>query len=1145
MKLFRIGVLVTLLAALVCVNQAVGQSLTAGGIAGRVTDPTGAVVTNAVVSLKSLDTGETQSITTSSEGLYRFNLLKPARYEVSVSVTGFAKSIRTTTVEVGQVAEVDFALEIAKTAESIEVTGEAPLVSTDPGVSTSYTPTEVSLLPSPGGDITTLAFTAPGVVVATGYGYGNFTVNGLPGTSNLYTVNGENDMDPYFNINNSGATNLTLGANEVQETTITTNPYSGQYGQLMGAQVSYVTKSGTNQFHGNAQWWWNGRYMNANDWLNNSDGSPRPFDNANQWAGAVGGPVVKDKFWFFFDTEGLRFVLPNVDAVTMPTPAFTTAVLANIAEVAPNESATYQFIMNEYANAAKGKAVTGTGFTSQSPGCVPGVVPGWGDPNPKDTGGGPQWDCSQIITTAPTSFAKEEIIAPRLDYKLTSKDDIFFRFKLDYGLQPSYLDPVDSRFDANSNQPAYDYQAQERHVFGSNKTNEFTATLSHYIAQFAQNTAAVNALFPYALNFATNVNFTSFNPSESFPQGRNITQYQFIDNFTWTKGKHNLQFGVNFRRYDVSDHNFFYNSPLVYFRDIGTTGALSNGLADFANGLAFQYRRADNLSSDVPIAFWGMGIYATDTWKVTSNFSLTAALRVERNSDPVCQHNCFANFTGPFDSLASVQAGAGAGDVPYSSDINAGQHTAYPGVDGLVYSPRLAFSWAPGGGNSHLKFFNGKTIISGGAGLFYDNPAAGMVDDLLGNPPVSVMFRIRPPTGTYAFDTTATGSAATYTAAAKAFTISDSYNQIEAALAAINVVFPAPAFTPIEGTIHAPQAQEWNLKIDQQIGQTTAFSINYNGNHVIRLPYNNNWPNAYDGYDIYAGIPGINEAPVVPNYGEVSTIQSGAVSNYNGVTFSLREQYHNWAFMHFNYTYSHSLDEVSNGGLFVINPDSLLGQNNPVSLRTNNYGNSDYDIRHLISADFVISPPVHFGNRLMKGLLGGWQWSGKVFAHTGLPFTVQDGNLEGTIVNGGGNILANQISANATTICGAANAYTNPSPVGCINANAFTNTTAPTWTNYTTWPNETRNQFRGPGYFDIDMGLFKNFQLREKVSLGIGMTAFNALNHPNFSGPDATLNDGTTGQIFSMQGVPASPYGNFLGFDSSPRVVQLTAKFTF
>src|SRR6516165_4058951 len=475
MKLFRASVLIAFLLALGLANQVAGQSLIAGGLSGRVTDPTGAVVPNAVVNLKSLDTGTTQTVTSNSEGLYRFTLLKPGRYELSTSVSGFSKVIQTVNVEVGQTTQADFKLEMSKTAETIEVTAAAPLVSTDPGAATSFTPKEVELLPTAGGDLTTLAFTAPGVVVAPGTGYGNFTANGLPGVSNLYTVNGENDMDPYFNINNSGATNLTLGSNEVQEATITTNPYSGQYGQLMGAQVSYVTKSGTNQFHGNAQYWWNGRFMNANNWLNNASGNPRPFANANQWAGSVGGPIVRDKLWFFFDTEGLRFVLPNVYTVREPTPEFAAAVLQNIQAKQPNELPVYQTIMDLYANAAKGRSISIP--DPQNSNCVAGVVPGW-------AAGAP---CTQQITTTPTALAKEWIIAARVDYRLTSKDDLFFRFKIDHGVQPTYLDPVSSNFDALSNQPAWDLQAQERHVFNSNVTNAFTASLSHYVAQFTQN----------------------------------------------------------------------------------------------------------------------------------------------------------------------------------------------------------------------------------------------------------------------------------------------------------------------------------------------------------------------------------------------------------------------------------------------------------------------------------------------------------------------------------------------------------------------------------------------------------------------------------------------------------------------------------
>jgi hypothetical protein len=234
-------------------NQASAQSLIAGDIAGRVIDPAGAVVPNAIVNLKSLDKGTENDVTTSGEGSFRFSLLKPGRYEVSTSVSGFAKVVTSVTVEVGQTTQVELNLELAKAAETIEVTSQIPLINTDPGNSTGFGAKEVGLLPSAGGDLTNIAFSAPGAVVSTGAGYGNFTVNGMPATSNLFTVNGENDMDPYFNINNSGASNLTLGGNEVQEATVVTNPYSGQYGQLIGGQVTYVTKSGTNDFHGNAQ----------------------------------------------------------------------------------------------------------------------------------------------------------------------------------------------------------------------------------------------------------------------------------------------------------------------------------------------------------------------------------------------------------------------------------------------------------------------------------------------------------------------------------------------------------------------------------------------------------------------------------------------------------------------------------------------------------------------------------------------------------------------------------------------------------------------------------------------------------------------------------------------------------------------------
>jgi hypothetical protein len=201
-----------------------------------------------------------------------------------------------------------------------------------------------------------------------------------------------------------------------------------------------------------------------------------------------------------------------------------------------------------------------------------------------------------------------------------------------------------------------------------------------------------------------------------------------------------------------------------------------------------------------------MGIYAQDEWSVANNLKLTLAFRVEHNSNPVCQFNCFANFDGPTTSLASFTS-SNPGNVPYASDITPNQHQAYRGVDPLVYSPRIGFSWSPGGDH--------KTVFSGGFMLAYDNPAAGLVDDLLADPPVAVQIRVRPTAGTPAFDPA--GAAITWQESANGFALNKTYNQISSQLTALGSIFAAPSFTSLVGTIHSPMVREWNLQIQRQV----------------------------------------------------------------------------------------------------------------------------------------------------------------------------------------------------------------------------------------------------------------------------------------------------------------------------------------
>ena len=405
-KKLLIGILSMLVIALVMAPSLGAQSLVTGDLTGTVTDPSGAVVSGATVTLKSDANGSIRTTTTGANGTYRFSLLSPGSFTVTVTASGFSKAQSTTQVNVGQASIADLKMAIGSSSSTIEVTGAAPLVNAENAdLSTNFNQNLIANQPNGGNDITYVAQTAPGVNMNTGMGYGNFQTSGLPATSNVFTVNGENDMDPFLNLNNSGATNLTLGKNDLQEATVITNPYSGQYGQQAGVQVSYVTKSGSNQFHGNAEYWWTGRAMDANDYFNNLNGTPRPFANNNEWADSFGGPIKKDKLFFFADNEGIRYIVPSTTTVFSPTVAFSNATLANLALTDPASVPLYSKMFNLYQSApgySRGVPVTGGG-------CEDFTFAG---------------NCFQQYGATPALPGTEYIISGRIDYNMSDRDHL-------------------------------------------------------------------------------------------------------------------------------------------------------------------------------------------------------------------------------------------------------------------------------------------------------------------------------------------------------------------------------------------------------------------------------------------------------------------------------------------------------------------------------------------------------------------------------------------------------------------------------------------------------------------------------------------------------------------------------------------------
>ncbi len=1084
------GILAVLVIAAVMAPSMMAQSLVTGDITGTVTDPSGAVVSGATVSLKSDANGSMRTATTGSNGTYRFSLLSPGSYTVSVSASGFSKAETQTSVNIGQATVADVKMALGSNSQTVEVTSAAPLVNTDNAdLSTSFDQNMISNQPNGGNDITYVAQTAPGINMNTGGGYGNFQTSGLPATSNVFTVNGENDMDPYLNLNNSGATNLTLGRNDIAEATVTTNAYGGQFGQQAGAQVSYVTKSGTNQFHGNAEYWWTGRAMDANDWFNNLNSTPRPFANNNEWADSLGGPIKKDKLFFFADNEGIRYIVPSTQQVISPTPQFAAATLANLATVNPASIPLYTKMFNYYESA-----------------------PGYGNGIPALGGG----NCGDVVGFTGTCFNQyqatpalpgtEWILSGRVDYNLSDKDHLFWRVRMDHGTQATYADPIAPAFSAASYQPAYDGQGQWTHVFSPNATNNFIYAGSYYRAIFTQND--VN---PSTFNTWVDmggIGATSLcNLCSVFPQGRNVTQYQFVDDFSLTKGPHALKFGANYRRYDITDYTFSeFTNPLAFIGD----------QEGFFNGQSLEYVQNFPTRLTQPVALWGIGLYAQDEWSVSKNLKITLAIRAEHNSNPVCQLNCAAQFTGPF------QAESTDPNSPYNSQINANLHQIFRSTDTLNWAPRFGFAWSPG---------SKTTVVRGGFGIFYDAFPAFIGDQFMVNLPGVVPITLCCAGYNWA-DQTGAGAGAQASSSAAAisngFASGASFNSLSAQLPG---VFAPPNFTSQVGTFHTPTYQEWSLQLEQAVGDKTSLSLAYVGNHGYHEP-TLNYPNVSA-----SGVIGLPTTPYSGNYATVGQWSSSAVSNFNGLTGSFSQRMTEGFTVNASYTWSHAMDEISNGGVLAYSTTSISNQINPFCLRCSNYGNADYDIRNSFNASYVWQTPFKFSGKFTNGAFGGWTLSQNFFARSGLPFTVLD------TTTGIGNYNPNTPYIPAQVIGGSPYAGQGSCVNGnsqCLIAAAFEGAST-----YGAFPTQQRNTYRGPGFFDSDFTINKNFKITERVAFGFGTNFYNIFNHPNFHNPQNLFGTGNFGAITSTTAPPTGPYGSFATGLPSGRIIQFQGKLVF
>lgn len=1166
--ILRVLVLVVVLLAVPL--QALAQGETTSAIEGQVTDATSAAIPDATVTITNRDTGLHRSLKTDDQGRFNFPQLTPGSYSVKVQAEGFdPQQNEDVFAGLGQKQSVNFTLTVAESKQTIEVTGAPPLINpANANTSMNLSAPALENLPNSGGDLTYPLQFAPGALintagssndfVGTTTGYGNVEFNGLPALSNGYIVDGIETNDPLTNQNIALSTNLVLGLNSISEVTVNTLSYSVDQGRYGASQVDYVTKSGTDSFHGNLYEIWNGSLFNAANYFTNATpGSHKPRSTVNHFGGSLGGPILHDKLFFFFDSEWVRIALPIVTATTVPSAAFQNYVLQQLPlggtdsitgatyPAAPQLVPFYQKMFSLYGNVS--------GIPLPVPGCPINADGTQASGNSPDGNG-----CANRQSVSHSSDDHEQIQTGRIDWNIDPQNTAWFRFQADTGLQAAYTDPINPLFNSISPQPQYSFAAAYTHIFSPNLVNHFNPGFSWYSSIFAPSDLQKTlSTFPIVLQGnGANAPFTTLGGLDNtWVQGRRASRFFINDNLAWSRGAHEFRFGTNTRILRLNDYDVGEGSvPLVTYTD----------LSQFIYGVASTATQTFPITGNEPFNFLNLDLYAQDTWKVTSKLTWTIGIRETLNSNPLNPHHEIARLQGSFDSISH--------DVnqPLNAAIQTQLGNIFESTPLAIWQPRTALAWQ----------FSPNSVVRTGFGLFSDILPGSIADLVDVNPPYVRTFQagllgtvgkastagcdsvlgctaISPGVPNSAIDAMA--------AANQAFGAGFASGQLSCASPNANAeaCLPPVAITAMpNGTLRAPYSMQWSVGIEHQFGSAASVRVQYVGTRAVNQPY----ATQVNGYQTvcqgcFAPFP--YSEPTDPRFGAVAQFSTGANSHYNGLQLTATKRLSHGLQGQLNYTFSRCRDEVSNGGFLPFAAGGILSPL-PGEL-SRNYGPCDYDIRHNFNAEYVYELPIKVRSRALGHALNGWQVSGTVFWHSGVPFSVlstpYSANGNG-IVQGGGPQFAS-VAPGVDPYCKHCDipGVTQPGTIQWLNPNAFVSAVDPSTgacnggdtTQNCQFGDSGRNAFRGPDFFWSDLYLTKWFTLSEKLKLRFEGQFFNVFNHPNFGLPSMVL-AGIPGKPSTQIGFgaltfttapPTSLLGVGLGGDNSPRMIAFHARLEF
>jgi hypothetical protein len=1127
------------LVAMAASNTAFGQNAT---VTGTVVDTTGAVVAKANISVHNVNTNTDRAAESSAEGNYTVAQLPPGVYNISVTKDGFKTvDVNAVTLVVDQNFTLNIKLEVSSVAASVEVNAQsvAPVELQNATISNVIEEKQMTELPLILRDPYQLVLLSTGVVQTDAEG--GVSVNGGRERNNNFMLDGVDNNDADVPGNLGGLTSQ--NPDSAQEFRVMTNNFAPEYGRNNGAVVDVITRSGANAFHGDAYYFGRWDALGARDFFNHqidpvtgNVAAKNPYVR-NLYGASLGGPIIKNKTFFFLNYEGDRFNTTLTNNSIVPTAAFRTGIFTytnpqngvstpvdistpgsinNAAGAALDPTIQKIFALYPLPNVPSGDGVTGTLF-------FPSV-----------------------------SRARNENATMRVDQKLSANNNLFVRYIFNWANDPNpfHTDTLPGGLGGVSS-----FQRTQGLSVGLTSTpwptfiNElrFGGNRGHLF--FGCDGVSVFNSFGFIDPVGNGADFTPSNVATMGcqPLGETNAQdsfqgtYQTLDNMTKVSGTHTFKWGGEFR--DVYSNNFtgFGSRELFTFDNASDFGisVLKNipGAADSAQledmastlmGLVAiqsqtQFINPNNVRTPTDLLGFRqheVGIYGQDTWKIRSNLTLTYGLRWEYYGVPYEVHSQLSTlFQDPSGTAPFTFTPVGPGNPSLWSDYHRN------------FEPRFGFAWDP--------FKTGKTSVRGAIGVFSDRVYGNLVEDARGNPPFQPSF------ANFA------GGSQTLTGSTPPGSLS------------LNPVVPdgAGIFPDLfSQNMRPPRIVTWNFGVQRDLGHNLTIDANYVGNHGTRIlrvvdsappqpalvneliadgvPASTlQFTNLYFGAettDPNTGLPLLPFDPVNNNaFLHAFEDETSGKSFYDGLQLQLSERNFHGLLIQFSYTYSHALDNSSDpllptagNGNFPV--DSFLPQHE--------YGNSGTDVRQRGVINFVYQAPVGRGtSRWNQGFIGrafeGWELSGIGQFQTGLPYDIFNSDDNGQ-ANGVIDTLHTGLADRATVVGsssrqpGTDEAFTGP-PIS-----AFTQTPA-----FGVPSNVGRNHWYGPGMDNWDFVLAKNTSISERFKLQLRLESYNIFNHVHFAKPDNFLFSPFYGESLSQVGQNDGSTG--------ARQLQIGAKLVF